>query len=747
MYGSKIANLLKLQENKINVPEFDIVKWEDRNNKIDIKKYKGKYAVRSCSNIEDGLIDSFAGQFDTYLNVEKKDIERKVKQCFSSLDNLNVDDYIKAKNINVSEIKMDVMIQRMVDSELSGVLFTANPQGILNESVIVVGKGLGSGVVEDRIKTTSYYYNNTDNIYYYDGVELLDKKKVKELIELSNKIKDILGEYLDIEFAISNNKIYILQARTITTLNTTNPLILDNSNIVESYPGISLPLTISFVKFVYSGVFRGVSYRVLKNQKVLDKYSSSFNNMVGSCNGRLYYKISNWYTLIKFLPLSKFIIPIWQDMLGVKNKTVSNEKIEIPFITRIKTYFNIISELKHVTKNMDILNEKFISINDNYNKTYNDKLSTKDTIKLFNKVKKELLDIWDITLVNDLYSFIYTGLLKKRLFKKKLSNEQVNDYISGINNIESLKPIKTLIDLAYNKDKLSKKKYKEEFNNYINLYGDRNLEELKLESETFRTNPKLLEDKINEYRVDLKKLESIHRNINKDKDNSIKEDFITRFLSRHAMIGIKNREISRLNRSRIYGMVRTMFLHIGKNLVKEKRIDKQEDIFYLEMDEIFSNKKIDYKKLINERKLSYEIYEKIPTYSRIIFTDKEFDKRLNNVNHKEDYYEENTLYGTPSSNGVVEGTALVIENINNKYDVKDKILITKMTDPGWVFLLATAKGVISEKGSILSHTAIISRELKIPSVVGVNKVTNCIKTGDYIRMDGSTGKIEILKRK
>ena len=213
------------------------------------------------------------------------------------------------------------------------------------------------------------------------------------------------------------------------------------------------------------------------------------------------------------------------------------------------------------------------------------------------------------------------------------------------------------------------------------------------------------------------------------------------------MIGIKNREISRLNRSRIYGMVRTMFLHIGKNLVKEKRIDKQEDIFYLEMDEIFSNKKIDYKKLINERKLSYEIYDKIPTYSRIIFTDKEFDKRLNNVNHKEDYYEEDTLYGTPSSNGVVEGTALVIENINNKYDVKDKILITKMTDPGWVFLLATAKGVISEKGSILSHTAIISRELKIPSVVGVNKVTNCIKTGDYIRMDGSTGKIEILKRK
>ena len=69
-----------------------------------------------------------------------------------------------------------------------------------------------------------------------------------------------------------------------------------------------------------------------------------------------------------------------------------------------------------------------------------------------------------------------------------------------------------------------------------------------------------------------------------------------------------------------------------------------------------------------------------------------------------------------------------------------------MTDPGWVFLLASAKGVISEKGSLLSHTAIISRELNIPSVVGVEKLTDTIKTGDMIRMDGGTGKIEIIGR-
>ena len=69
-----------------------------------------------------------------------------------------------------------------------------------------------------------------------------------------------------------------------------------------------------------------------------------------------------------------------------------------------------------------------------------------------------------------------------------------------------------------------------------------------------------------------------------------------------------------------------------------------------------------------------------------------------------------------------------------------------MTDPGWVFLLATAKGIISEKGSLLSHTAIISRELKIPSIVGVDNVMKILKTGDVIKMNATSGRIKVLQR-
>lgn len=743
----KRKNLEILRDNGFNIPRFDVVEWKNKDKLIDISKYKGKYAIRSSSYLEDGLLNSFAGQFDTYLNVSPRNINKKVKECFQSINNKNIKDYLKKKKIKVNDLKMDVIIQEMVNAKYSGIIFTSNPQGLLNETVIVVGKGLGNNIVEDRIRTTTYYYNRTDKVYYYEGLmDYLKKETIEKLVNLSEQIKKVLGEYLDIEFAIEKDEIYILQARPITTINPSNIVVLDNSNIVESYPGISLPLTISFVHFVYSNVFKKEAYRLTKNKKLVEENNDNFNNMVASSSGRIYYKISSWYTLIKFLPFSKKIIPIWQDMLGVKNKTYDDTKIKIPFTTKIKIYYNTFKELKNVSKNMDKLNHKFLEINDYFYAHFNNKLSTKQIIKLYTLIKDELLSCWDITLVNDLYSFIFTGLLKKRLSKKKYTEEKINDYISGITNIESLKPIKSLIELAYKKDELTKSEYKLLYDNYIFQYGDRNLEELKLESETFRTNHKLLDKKIKEYRKDKNKLEKIYNDLNTNEKIVIKEDFITRMFTKRAMQGIKNREISRLNRSRIYGMVRSMFLGIGNNFVKEKKLRKKEDIFYLSIEEIFDYKKYDLKKLVSSRKKDYKMFEALPSYSRLIFTNKEFDKRHKKINKIVKEAEKNILEGIPTSNGIVEGKALVIEDVNETYDVKDKILITKMTDPGWVFLLISAKGVIAEKGSILSHTAIISREIKIPSIVGVEDATTIIKTGDYIKMDAHTGKIKILKR-
>ncbi|MBO4450182.1 MAG: phosphoenolpyruvate synthase [Clostridiales bacterium] len=751
MYGGKADNLILMRDNGIPVPEFVVVTdgkapgitWE-------------MSSVRSSADLEDGSLDSFAGQFDTYLHVSKTELQEKIDLCIASASNKGAAEYIKQREIGTDDVKMSVIVQKMIDSDCSGVMFTANPQGIMNECVITVGKGTGDNVVSDRTDTTSYYYNTNDDLYYYEGADdLLSSEQIHELISLAAKIKSLLGDYLDIEFSIKDGKIYILQARKITTFSDPDPskfLILDNSNIVESYPNLSLPLTCGFVGFVYSGVFEGLCRRIIGEGRYLDGLKPVFGNMVGNVNGRMYYKISNWYTLIKFLPFRKKIIPVWQEMLGVKNRTYDDKQdMKVSFVQRLKIDKRIISAFRNSPKEMEKLNEEFIRINDDFYKSYREGMSNEELLAQYSVIEKKLLACWDITLINDLYTFVHTGLLKHYLRKKyDDADDKTNGFLSGITNIESLKPVRAMIDLAYSRKNLSEEEFNERISEYIRLYGDRNLEELKLESPTFRTNPELLIKKIDEYCEDGSKLEEIHKSIMKDDERDMSgESRRVRKLAAKCSVGISNREISRLNRSRIYGMVREIVRSLGKNFFKAGLLDSENDVFYLTYDEMFAMAKepFDARDRILQRKNEYRMYKCLPAFSRIIFEKNEFSKHHVSVNSHRIRSSEGVMQGVPCSGGISEGEALVVEDISMLENSKDKILVTKMTDPGWVFYLASAKGVISQKGSILSHTAIISREIGIPSIVGVSDVMNRINTGDIVRMDGGSGRIEIVIRK
>ena len=108
--------------------------------------------------------------------------------------------------------------------------------------------------------------------------------------------------------------------------------------------------------------------------------------------------------------------------------------------------------------------------------------------------------------------------------------------------------------------------------------------------------------------------------------------------------------------------------------------------------------------------------------------------------------EKSVFTGTACSPGTAEGEVLLVGETSLEMDTKDRILVTRMTDPGWVFLIAGARAIVSEKGSLLSHTAIISRELLKPAVVGIPHITEYLKDGDRIRVDGDSGTVTLLGR-
>ncbi|MDO5085948.1 MAG: hypothetical protein Q4D47_05855, partial [Erysipelotrichaceae bacterium] len=149
----------------------------------------------------------------------------------------------------------------------------------------------------------------------------------------------------------------------------------------------------------------------------------------------------------------------------------------------------------------------FQTIYQSFQKQNLEKLSLAELKVLFDDIKEQLLEYWDITLLNDMYAFIFTGLLKKRLKKKYPDqyNEKVVSFISGISQIESLKPIQSLVKLAILKHE-QHVDFFAYYQEYLAFYGDRCIEELKLESVTFKVNPKLLDEKIEDYCKDMDKL-------------------------------------------------------------------------------------------------------------------------------------------------------------------------------------------------------------------------------------------------
>ncbi|MBQ3007910.1 MAG: phosphoenolpyruvate synthase [Clostridia bacterium] len=783
--GSKIENLKIMKNAGLPVPEFEVFSFDELVPSKEIIKSalinaQGKtvaeksrilreaarlsvitsgavnlegelFSVRSSSSVEDSAENSFAGQFDTFLNVERKDIADKISQCVCSLYNENVLIYMEQAGLDIGMLKMNVIVQKMVNSDVSGIVFTANPQGILNETVIVAGRGLGENVVSDRIDTTSYYYSLTDDIYYFDGKEnLLSDGEVREIIETSKKISGCICKYADIEFAVENGKLYILQARPITTLSDNNPVLFDNSNIVESYPGLSTPLTASFVEMVFAGVFKDAGRRLLKNEKELRKQYHILENTVGVANGRIYYNLNSWYSAIKFLPFSKKIIAIWQELVGVKYKEYDEKETGINPFVKASVYFNTVYELINTPKNMKKLNESFVEIKNYVYRSFEEEMTAKEILELFDKIQEKLLSCWGITLLNDTYAFIFTGLIKARLKKKYKNHEEIaNSYISGISNIESMKPVREMIRIALDKEHMTDDEYRKRAGEYIDVYGDRCLEELKLETETFRTNPDLFDRKINEFARDKEKLLPLLNGQGHENAFDLKHDPLTKFLSKNCMLGISNREIQRLNRSRIFGMVREAVLRLGKIYSGKGYIEETRDVFYLTLDEVRSlaDEPCDMKETVYSRKKKYEMFALLPAYSRIVFSEKAFDKNHRNINMAASHCGKDEMLGVPCSNGVVEGEAYVVTDVKKASNVRDKILITKMTDPGWVFLLAEAKGVVSEKGSLLSHTAIISRELGIPAVVGIDNLMSTVKSGDTVRLDGATGVVKIIRRK
>lgn len=197
-------------------------------------------AVRSSAVNEDGTEDAWAGQLDTFLNCSRDDIIEKVELCWESVHTDRAKSYAQQKGISGSRVA--VIVQEMIDSEVSGVAFSAHPvTGNRQQVVVEAGLGLGEAIVSGEITPDTYVISTNDEIAErhignqqkmlvrdVDGktvwkdvegsLQKLTDEQVTKITHTVKKLEEYFAHPVDVEWAMSNDRLYILQSRPITTL-------------------------------------------------------------------------------------------------------------------------------------------------------------------------------------------------------------------------------------------------------------------------------------------------------------------------------------------------------------------------------------------------------------------------------------------------------------------------------------------------------------------------------------------------
>ncbi len=779
------------------------------------------FAVRSSGIEEDGLERSYAGQFETKLFIPYSELGNAVKEIWLSAYSERIKTY--RQTTSLSQIgNIAVIIQEMINAETAGVAFGINPlNNRKDEKVINAVFGLGDGLVSGLLDADQY-------IISASGIEKLIAEKTEKVVfdKMSlkgtvveknpphnininalndaqiNEVADVLSVLFrhykhpqDIEFAFFKNKLYLLQSRPVTALQTnendTQKVIWDNSNIIESYPTTTLPLTYAFIIKMYEAVYRQLSAVLGISSKKINAHKHVYANMLGLLKGRVYYNLNSWYTSLSLLPGYAVNAEFMEKMMGVKEKfNFKNEEKK----TGIADYWDIVVAVFSILKNLITIEgqrKKFQSyfnkVMANYERINFDDKNVVELMELYFKFEQTLVKKWKAPLVNDFFAMVFFGLLQKQVIKYGFAEEENlhNDLISGSKDIITTEPIDLTLKIAALISKnpeamqlfkledpqviakeLSKGQFSEindAIRNYINLWGDRSVGELKLETITYKQNPEnylrvlksyVIRGLVNNSYFDTS-LSEVRTHAEKRVRSNIKsvtKRLLFNFILNKARNFVSNRENLRYQRTRGFGMVRMIYIAIGKKLEEAGILENGRDIIYLTIDEISNAAKPEknyrnYISLVGERKLEYELFDKIILPERLTTSDiSAKDLVIPPKTDQSEFAGSLELKGIGCCAGVVRAKIVVVHSPDELNDLNNSILVTSSTDPGWVTLFPTCSAILVERGSLLSHSAIVSRELGIPCIVGIKNLLQIVKTGMEVEMNGSTGIIKILSK-
>ncbi|MBI4649244.1 MAG: hypothetical protein HY738_22270, partial [Bacteroidia bacterium] len=595
--GSKAYNLDRLRTAGFAVPRFILSYPGDTNTFtqiISLLPGVEYFAVRSSVDCEDNSEKSFAGHYYSAIGITKDDLINEISKVIDSYNGR----------------PGSVIIQEFIPCEKAGVLFTdaGNNMTVINSNLglcttVVNGSRCDEYVLNRKggLLQTKIDYEKI-GMFFKDGyfntlknpLPSLKKKEIKRLYRTTRRIERYFHSPQDIEWCFYKDKIYILQSRPVTKKIFPNQekIFYDSANISESYSGVVLPLTASYVKELYKNVYQNLLISSGASKRKILKFPWVFENMVELFYGKMYYNMTNWYKMISFMPGYKRNKKNLETMIASNIKEDIERGISPSFFLKAFYPFFLIFKLICFPYTLKHFENRIREILFDFRKLSPSSFDYVKCITLLKDYEKKLLQKWYIAVENDFLTMTYWGILQKYYFQNDMDLKSYRFNAAGTTQVfelqslaSTLREIPDILQAIAQKNKkvfhLETDKYpdiKNRINKYLEQYAGRYANELKLESEP--------SDNFNYF------IQSLQLYINmktKPDDTTCKPpsgNYVHRIILRRFKKYAANREVFRLLRSNCFNIVRIIYKHIGTILESSRIIDKNSDIFYLTREEV-----------------------------------------------------------------------------------------------------------------------------------------------------------------
>lgn len=789
--GNKAASLLEMQKLGMPVPDFFIISTEffkiykngtkgqlpeEVNNLIATNldtSYSGTWAVRSSSTKEDSQNYSFAGLFESHLGLQSlKDIKNAIIQCWESTDSERVKNYAEKKGVRFEEIEMAVVIQKFIEPDWAGVLFTAHPLTAQDQEMYLeVCQGRGEKLVSGHITPDQI------RIRWQAPLQILEHQKnekvdvnhqvLQKLLEIGQQLQAHYGCPQDIEFAVQNSEVFVVQSRPITKL--------QFSNNEEEWTtadfrdgGVSADVVSPLTWSLYEKIFSSSLPSYFQKIKLLPPSLAQNTTWFKVFYARPYWNLKAVKDIMSQVP--EFNEKNFDQDMSIPITYEGSGRIT-PFtlmglIKVFPTVFALSSEFKRQMKRSQELTAEFHKLENFYRSLDWKSLSNLELTTHFKKLVDE-----DYTFIeSEYFQTIYNASNAKMEFMSSLKTLQKIDptleyvkLISDLGELEALQPAFELLKIA-NKHRSTAKKnenFSPELQADLKIFihrfyyhSERELDLLiprwcedtgfilKTLTQLFQSEIKNPEfsTKAHNHQSELLRLKEAYLN------SSARwiPGFWNGTLSKLERVRnfLKLREEIRGHSSKMYFFIRQACLEIAKRKLPATQAQL---IFYAPHENI--------QKLL-EGSLSQNLFLQDAVQLQRYALGFRHYKNPNEIGYRYNFIGRlmipstdaaNRLKGIGCSAGIIRAKARVVLNITEASQLQaGEILVTRFTDPGWTPLFSLASGVVCENGGLLSHAALISREYGIPSVLNINNATVLIRNGQEIELDGLKGEVTLL---